>query len=662
MKQDENKLRLWQDRLQAAENAIEGERARMKKREKLYEGDHTIYGAGGRAQAGADGVSEATHVRNVCFEMVETQVDSTIPSPKVTAVRPEDEGLADIVENLLRDVMDRLPMERINDEGERISPVQGGHGLLVDWLDSVSGRDWLGDLRVQLIHPRCIVPQAGVYQVADMDWVFLKTPQTRRQIRVNYGVELEGENESDPEARRLGDGPDTTEEIVTMVTAYYRNKSGGIGRMRWVNDTVLEDLDDCQVRRIHRCKACGAVGDGRRCSYCGGTRFETDTEEDEVLTEDITLRDGTVIPAMSMVRDELGQPVLEELTEGRDVLPQLRASGGPAVRHTRLVQAPTRIPYYKPDVYPLVVRKNVSLPGRFFGGSDIDAIADQQNTLNKLSTKINAKVLGGGSFTTVPEGGGVFIDDRDNRILRVKSAAQMEMIQTYNTQVDVSADLALRAQIYEEARQTIGVTDSMQGRKDPTATSAVAKEFSAQQAAGRLESKRIMKQAMYQDLFEAIFKFFLAYCDEPRSIRRTNEHGDVSYQVFDRHDFLYQDEAGEWRYNTDFLFSCDSAAPLATDRQSLWKEARMNLQQGAMGPVNEVTTLIRFWTQMEKLHYPMAGDMKKSLEEQLAASQAAQASQEAQAASAAEGGAVPAELGISGGAQELVPDGGEVMA
>lgn len=659
MKQDENKLRLWQDRLQAAENAIEGERARMKKREKLYEGDHTIYGAGGRAQAGADGVSEATHVRNVCFEMVETQVDSTIPSPKVTAVRPEDEELADIVENLLRDVMDRLPMERINDEGERISPVQGGHGLLVDWLDSVSGRDWLGDLRVQLIHPRCIVPQAGVYQVADMDWVFLKTPQTRRQIRVNYGVELEGENESDPEARRLGDGPDTTEEIVTMVTAYYRNKSGGIGRLRWVNDTVLEDLDDCQVRRIHRCKACGAVGDGRKCSYCGSTKFETDTEEDEVLTEDITLRDGTVIPAMSMVRDELGQPVLEELTEGRDVLPQLRASGGPAVRHARLVQAPTRIPYYKPDVYPLVVRKNVSLPGRFFGGSDIDAIADQQNTLNKLSTKINAKVLGGGSFTTVPENGGVFIDDRDNRILRVKSAAQMEMIRTYNTQVDVSADLALRAQIYEEARQTIGVTDSMQGRKDPTATSAVAKEFSAQQAAGRLESKRVMKQAMYQDLFEAIFKFFLAYCDEPRSIRRTNEHGDVSYQVFDRHDFLYQDEAGEWRYNTDFLFSCDSAAPLATDRQSLWKEARMNLQQGAMGPVNEVTTLIRFWTQMEKLHYPMAGDMKKSLEEQLAASQAAQTSRAPKAASAAEGGTVS---DISGGVQAVVPDGGEVMA
>ena len=261
-------------------------------------------------------------------------------------------------------------------------------------------------------------------------------------------------------------------------------------------------------------------------------------------------------------------------------------------------------------------------------------------------------MLGGGSFTTIPDEAGVIVDDRDNRVLRVRTPAEMQMIKTFNTQVDISADLTLRAQIYEEARQTIGVTDSMQGRKDPTATSAVAKEFSAQQAAGRLESKRIMKQAMYQDLFEVIFKFFLANCDEPRSIRRTNEHGDVSYLVFDRHDFLYQDAAGEWRYNTDFLFSCDSSAPLATDRQALWKEARMNFQQGAMGPVAELTTLIRFWTQMEKLHYPMAGDMRKSLQDQLDAAQAA-------APAGAGGETVPAAMAPQeapfAGAREEVP-------
>ncbi len=636
MKKDElRKLKMWQDRLETAREAIMPELNRMGKRESIYDGDPTIYAPDGSvAKKG-----KATHVRNVGFELIEAQVESDIPSPKVTAIRQEDEWLADIAENLLRNVMDKLPFERINDEGERISPVQGGHGLLVDWQAGISGKDWLGDLRVTMMHPRGIIPQANVSQISDMDWIFLESPATRRQIKEAFGVALEeNENESDPDARRLGDSPDNSGEIVTLVTCYYRNSKGGIGRYRWVNDTVVEDLEDYQVRRVNRCGACGMVGDGHRCRYCQGTRFTVEVEEFEELTEDIVTRNGTTIPATSEQRDEYGQPVVEPLTEGEGVLPQLRSVNGPAAVTYMPVMTPTRIPYYKPDVYPIVVRKNVSKFGRFMGGSDIDAIADQQNTMNQLSTKIKAKVLGGGSFTTLPETGAQFVTDEDNRVVRVDSPAKMQMIHTFNTQVDIQMDLALRAQIYEEARQTIGITDSMQGRKDPTATSAVAKEFSAQQAAGRLESKRVMKRAMYQDLFEVIFKFFLAYCEEPRWLHKSDENGQTEYLVFDRHDFLYQDEAGEWKYNTDFLFSCDSAAPLATDRQALWKEARMNFQQGAMGPVNEITTLLRFWTQMEKLHYPMAGDMRRSLEEELGRQQEAAQQQQA-AAAAMQGGA-----------------------
>lgn len=636
MKKDElRKLKMWQDRLETAREAIMPELNRMGKRESIYDGDPTIYAPDGSvAKKG-----KATHVRNVGFELIEAQVESDIPSPKVTAIRQEDEWLADIAENLLRNVMDKLPFERINDEGERISPVQGGHGLLVDWQAGISGKDWLGDLRVTMMHPRGIIPQANVSQISDMDWIFLESPATRRQIKEAFGVALEeNENESDPDARRLGDSPDNSGEIVTLVTCYYRNSKGGIGRYRWVNDTVVEDLEDYQVRRVNRCGACGMVGDGHRCRYCQSTKFTVEVEEFEELTEDIVTRNGTTIPATSEQRDEYGQPVVEPLTAGEGVLPQLRSVNGPAAVTYMPVMAPTRIPYYKPDVYPIVVRKNVSKFGRFMGGSDIDAIADQQNTMNQLSTKIKAKVLGGGSFTTLPETGAQFVTDEDNRVVRVDSPAKMQMIHTFNTQVDIQMDLALRAQIYEEARQTIGITDSMQGRKDPTATSAVAKEFSAQQAAGRLESKRVMKRAMYQDLFEVIFKFFLAYCEEPRWLHKSDENGRTEYLVFDRHDFLYQDEAGEWKYNTDFLFSCDSAAPLATDRQALWKEARMNFQQGAMGPVNEITTLLRFWTQMEKLHYPMAGDMRRSLEEELGRQQEAAQQQQA-AAAAMQGGA-----------------------
>lgn len=635
MKKDERrKLQLWQERLQTAKEAIQPELNRMGKRESIYDGDPTIYAPDGSvAQQG-----KATHVRNVGFELIETQVESDIPSPKVTAIRQEDEWLADIIENLLRNVLDKLPFERINDEGERISPVQGGHGLLVDWQDGISGKDWLGDLRVTMMHPRGIIPQANVSQISDMDWIFLESPATRRQIKEAFGVALEeNENESDPDARRLGDSPDNSGEIVTLVTCYFRNSKGGIGRYRWVNDTVVEDLEDYQVRRVNRCDACGMVGDGHRCRYCQSTKFTVEAEEFEELTEDIVTRNGTTIPATSEQRDEYGQPVVEPLTDGEGVLPQLRAVNGPVAVTYMPVMAPTRIPYYKPDVYPIVVRKNVSKFGRFMGGSDIDAIADQQNTMNQLSTKIKAKVLGGGSFTTMPMTGITIVDDQDNRIVKVDRVDKLQMIKTFNTQVDINMDLALRSQIYEEARQTIGITDSMQGRKDPTATSAVAKEFSAQQAAGRLESKRVMKRAMYQDLFEVIFKFFLAYCEEPRWLHKSDENGQTKYLVFDRHDFLYQDEAGEWKYNTDFLFSCDSAAPLATDRQALWKEARMNFQQGAMGPVNEISSLLRFWTQMEKLHYPMASDMRSSFEEEMARQQ--EAAQQQQQAAAMQGGA-----------------------
>lgn len=613
---DREKLQLWQERLALAETAVAGERTRMLRREKQYEGDHTIYAPDGSVAAD----SLASHVRNVSFEVIETQVDSTIPAPKVTAVRQEDEELATIIESMLRDVMDRLPSERLNDEGERLSPVQGGYGLLVDWLDSVSGKDWLGDLKVSLVHPYSIVPQAGVTQVSDMDFFFLKTPQTKRQIRKFYGISVADEDESDPDARRLGASADTTDELVTMVTVYYRNAKGGIGRLRWVNDTVLEDLEDYQLRRVHRCTVCGAVGDGKKCAYCGSRKFEDEVMEDEELTEDITLRDGTVIPAVSEVRDELGQPVAADT-----LLPQMQPGGTAAVIAPQAAfrQEPTRIPYYKPDVFPLVIRKNVSMPGRFWGSSDLDAIFDQQNSLNKICTKLNTKVLSGGSFTTVPTGAR-FISDRDGVRVEVDNPADVEKIRTFNTQVDISTDLTMMAQLYEQARQTIGITDSMQGRKDPTATSAVAKEFSAQQAAGRLESKRVMKRAMYQDLFEAIFKWMLAYCDEPRAIRRTDEHGDVQYVTFDRHDFLYRDEAGDWQYNTDFLFSCDGSAPLAADRQALWKETRMNFQEGALGSTQEIATLLRFWEQMEKLHYPMAGDMVKSLKSQMESQQAAQ--------------------------------------
>ena len=43
----------------------------------------------------------------------------------------------------------------------------------------------------------------------------------------------------------------------------------------------------------------------------------------------------------------------------------------------------------------------------------------------------------------------------------------------------------------------------------------------------------------------------------------------------------------------------------------------MNLQSGAFGDPKSIETLILFWTKMEMLHYPGAGETRKFLEKRL---------------------------------------------
>ncbi len=62
---------------------------------------------------------------------------------------------------------------------------------------------------------------------------------------------------------------------------------------------------------------------------------------------------------------------------------------------------PTMIPVYKPKGFPLVLRRNITREGRFLGVSDVDIIADQQESVKKFGTKIEEKLLKGGSYAAV---------------------------------------------------------------------------------------------------------------------------------------------------------------------------------------------------------------------------------------------------------------------
>lgn len=616
-------LKLWQERFADAKSKYQEELDRMDRREKRYAGDHTIYDPQGNPTQ-----ESALHVRNIVLEMIETQVDSNIPQPKVTALHPEDEELARVIEDMLRMKLDQLPMETINDMAERTCPLQGGVGLLPEWDETQGGHSELGDTRLTLLHPKKIIPQPGVYEVEEMDWYFITAERTKGYIKRHYGVDVTDEEEEDPEIREV-DGSRESDSMVTQIYAYFRNDSGGVGLVSWVGDTLLIDREDFWRREIRRCRKCGTIGDGLRCRHCGGKKFDVQVMDREELDHDITLSDGRVIPASAIPRDENGLTVMQTMDTTGGML--LQMPGG--ISNINIVApAATTLPYYAPKNYPLLIRKNVSRYGAFLGSSDADAIEDQQNTMLKLSTKKLRKVLGGGSVLIKPQELTVALTDDDMQVIEITKPQQASLIGVKNLQVDIGADIAAENAMYEESRQMIGITDSMQGRRDPTATSMVAKQFAAAQAAGRMESKKIMKEAFFADLFRAIFQLMLAYADEPRPMQSQDAGGKPTYREFNRYDFLKQDAAGEWYFEDGFLFSTDAAASLANNREAMWKENRENLMSGAYGDPHAPDALLMFWRTMEKLSYPMAGMAVKHIEQQM---EQAQQAQQAQAAAMA---------------------------
>lgn len=593
-------LTMWQERLRKNSAAMEAEFAKMDNRTALYNGTRDIEKAYGAK--GTKVVKKATNVRNIVAELIEAQVDSSFPQPKVTARRREHEDLAKVLEDFLRNETDRLPFEMLNDLDERITPMQGGDIFLVEWDSDRHTHETRGELCISLLHPKQVVFQDGVNEVNDMDFIIVNMGMTKKHVKEKYDVDVADESESDPSSRG---GESTADDVVTVHMGYFRNEDGGIGRYTWVNDTELEYLEDYQARKGRKCSQCGADMTGLdECRYCHGTKTEDSDSEEMELFEDILTRNG-IIPMTEEVYEypegaEDGL-IMDEWGNAYEVTPEV-------------VQRQTKIPYYKPDVYPIVIRKNVSSWGKALGDSDIDKILDQQNMIKKCDTRIQEKMDKGGSIITMDDKTNMKFTDDQLRIVRFKNTAEAGSFSVRNLQVDTSQDQSIAEAQYEQARRILGITDSFQGRPDRTATSGTAKQIAVAQSAGRLESKRIMKNATYADLYQVMFKFLLAYSDEPRAVRHKNIDGSTEYDEFNKYDYLAQDAAGEWYWIDDFLFSVDNTSSLAGNREAMWQEIRMNLQTGAFGDPNDLETLILFWGMMAGQHYPGAAEVKERLE------------------------------------------------
>lgn len=529
----------------------------------------------------------ASVVRNITYELIESQVSTVIPAPAAEAKNSseQNERCAKAIERLCASLRNELPFEKLNDMDERYTYIYGGSVWLIEWDASLQSHGFHGAPRISCLSPLDFVPEPGVYEIEDMEYCFLRFSTSPNDLARRYGVSpslLEEKGES-------GDELDTVE----MVLCFWRNEKREISAFAFSGDAVLLDYEDYYSRKAEHCSHCG-----KRLALC---RCPTPSpvlcsEDEEYLSEELSLSDGRRIPSLSPDTDEEGHLLSERLV-------------------------PTRLPFFRPRRFPIVIRKNTSEEKSLFGQSDCEFIRPQQQQINKIESRILEKLMRSGVTPILPDDAEMTLDNSIfGQVIKLRTGDEKERYGILDTTPVIAQDITQSDRLYEHAKRILGITDSYLGMSDATATSGYAKRIQVEQAAGRLESKRKMKQTAYAELDRILFEYHLAYADEPRPFSYRDALGQKKCDTFCRYDFLdFHPESGKYEYNDDFLFSVDLSGGVEQQREQLWQKNLENLNAGTLGDPSDPATLLHYWQCQERAHYPYAKENVEYLRARIAA-------------------------------------------
>ncbi len=521
----------------------------------------------------------ASVVRNITYELIESEVESRIPIPFARPVKKTymSEVNAVAITNLLKSLRDKLPFEKFNDEDERNTYIYGTSVYFVEWDDGDNS------VNVKLLSPTQLIPEPNVSYIEDMNYFFLTFNQNARSIEKEYGVTLFGNSEDDE---------------MEVVIAFFK-ENGVVSQYVFTEGLELRYLKDYYGKRAMKCP----IDCSKECNFsCMDKHYEMiDNLE---VDENISTKHQTIMKMSPIIVDGVMQEetVFDERNGEILNVPKLKK---------------TVIPYFKPKGYPVVIRKNISDSLEFFGQSDADAIYFQQQEINKLETRIMEKLIKGGVMPYSSELTDFRVTDEVfSSGIKLKNPQEKNMLGVLDLQASISQDALQSDRLYNQAKRILGISDSFQGMPDSTATSGVAKTMLIQQSGGRLQSKRIMKNSAYADLDKLIFEFYLAFSNRPTAIY-VGDNQVSTGEVFDPLNFVEMDENGDYNFYADYVFSCDITSDIEMDKGTMWNEIRNNYQISAYGDPNLVETKILFWKNMLKARYPFAKENILSLENEL---------------------------------------------
>lgn len=525
---------------------------------------------------------KATTVRNITYEIIESQVSSTIPPPKVDAACYSEKRNrnARSVERLLYSMRDKLPYEQINDIDERFTYIYGGSIWYVEWDNSLRLGKEVGGVRLYCLSPANFIPQPNVTAIEDMEYCFLRFTTTRGELIRKYGICDEEISLAECESE---DGQASESDTVSVITAFYRDEEGEIGKFIFSGALTLYDMPHYYKRKVKVCTKCGLGIDVCRCKK---KHFEDADDLYETLNAEVILQDGIKIPASS--------PIIQD--------------GSLVGKRGSYLMKQTKIPYYTPKSFPIVIRKNTSLEGAVLGQSDCEYIRPEQQAINKIESRILQKLLRSGITPIVPEDASISINNSVfGQVIKMKPGESIAQYGKVDTTPNISQDIAEAERLYDHSKRILGISDALQGLDTTSNESGYSRQLKISQATGRLESKRKMKHTAYANVDRIIFEQYLAFADEPRSLVYKDAYGRIHNAEFNRYDFIeYDISTGEYYYDDSYLFSVDLNAGSEYQREALWQRNLENLKAGTLGDPSKTETLLRYWQCQERAHYPHA--------------------------------------------------------
>lgn len=570
--EDENELvdkfaELYSLALSAQQNTEEANPKNLAKWRKAYYGTLNAL-----TKDGEESTRKGRSLRKMVYELIESKIDNSIPMPKIRPRYKTDLPLVSVTENYLKFEVDGIFTKYLNDRSERATYVDGTSWYKVWWdsLDNTHERS--GNVKIDLCRVDQIVPQPGVSDYRQLEYIF-----ERKEISLTRIWDLYHRRIIPTEANT---------NVIEVISCYYLNKDRVVGLFMYAPHSrqVICNEEDWQIRKLRTCTVCGTVNPtGDTCRNCGSKTFKYENATEEILENDI-----------------------EEIYNPYDVGETDDESEKEHYKSRVFLTAGTKIPFYKITQLPFIPRPAISSLDNIYGTSEVKVTLESQDAINKLLTKALEKTMKSGTILTKPEKLKIGDSDDTIKVLSVRTTEEATMVQSRPVVADTSQDLVMAATLYESGKASSGVTESFQGAKDSSATSGKAKQYAAVMTAGRIESLRVMKSAAFAGLYELVLKYLLAFSDEPRKFVRVLPNGSQKEEVWNKYMFLDKDKYGNIYYRDDLRFDSDPASTLSQNRAQMWQETQDKFVQGAFGNPADPRVLELFWNIMDSLQYPLA--------------------------------------------------------